>query len=79
MLCFIEVRSRRAGAAASPAESVSRSKMRRVVAAATDWAVRHGGLDQAMRFDLVSVTNGPGGPAVEIIRAAFDATGEAPF
>jgi putative endonuclease len=78
-LCFVEVRSRRAGAVASPAESVGRAKMRRVVAAATDWALRHGGLEQPMRFDLVSVTMASDAPAVELIRGAFDATGEVPF
>ncbi len=78
-LCFVEVRSRRAGAAASPAESVNRAKMRRVVAAATDWALRHGGLDQPMRFDFVSVTTGSTPPTIELIRGAFDAAGEAPF
>jgi putative endonuclease len=77
VLCFVEVRSRAAGAAASPEESVTRRKARRVVAAATDWAMRHGGLDRAIRFDVVSVRTGPGEPRVEHYPAAFDADGEA--
>ncbi len=75
-VCFVEVRSRSRLDYGTPAESVTRAKARRVVAAATDWAVRHGGLDRAMRFDVVSVVAGPDGPVVEIVRDAFDATGE---
>lgn len=74
-LCFIEVRSRRSGSAVSPAESVTCAKMRRVVAAATDWALRHGGLEQSIRFDLLSVTTHPDSPAFELLRGAFDANG----
>lgn len=76
-LCFVEVRSRAAGGWSEPAETVDRRKARRVVAAATDWAVRHGGLDQAMRFDVLAVRLGPGGPEFELIRDAFDCQGEA--
>jgi putative endonuclease len=54
---------------------VTRRKARRVVAAATDWAMRHGGLDRPIRFDVVAVTTAPGGPEVELFRGAFDATG----
>ncbi len=74
-LCFVEVRSRQAGSPGTPAESVSRAKMRRVVAAAVDWALRHGGLEQPMRFDLVSVTTGPVATTFELLRGAFDASG----
>ncbi len=76
-LCFVEVRSRRAGGPTTAAESVGRAKMRRVVAAATHWALRHGGLDQPIRFDLVSVTTGSALPTIELIRGAFDASGAA--
>lgn len=76
-LCFVEVRSRAADGLSDPAETVDRRKARRVVAAAVDWAVRHGGLDQAMRFDVLAVRLGPGGPEFELIRDAFDSRGEA--
>lgn len=76
VLCFVEVRSRSRCDFGTPAETVTRAKARRVVAAATDWAMRHGGLDREMRFDVVSVFTGPGGPALEIVRGAFDGEGD---
>jgi len=76
VLCFVEVRSRGTGTGGTPEESVTRRKARRVVAAATDWALRHGGLDRAIRFDVVAVRTGPGAPRVEHFPGAFDADGE---
>jgi len=75
VLCFIEVRSRSRGGFGTPAETVTRAKARRVVAAATDWALGHGGLDREMRFDVVSVFTGPGAPVLELVRGAFDGSG----
>jgi putative endonuclease len=75
VLCFVEVRSRSRLDYGSPAASVTASKARRVVAAATDWALRHGGLDQAMRFDVVAVDLSGPAPAFDLIRSAFDADG----
>jgi Holliday junction resolvase-like predicted endonuclease len=55
---------------------VSASKARRIVAAATDWAARNGGLDRDIRFDVVAVTLLDGeAPRLEHFRAAFDADG----
>lgn len=75
VLCFVEVRSRTSEAQGGPEETVGTAKARRVVAAATDWAVRNGGLDRAIRFDVVAVTFGDGAPRVEHFPAAFDAQG----
>jgi putative endonuclease len=77
-VCFVEVRSRSRLDHGTPAESVTPAKARRVVAAATDWAVRHGGLDRPMRFDLVSVEWTLGGPRFVLYRGAFDASGGSP-
>jgi len=78
VLCFVEVRSRSSRAQGGPEETVGRAKARRVVAAATDWAVRHGGLDRAIRFDVVAITYAEGAaPRVEHFRGAFDAGGGA--
>jgi putative endonuclease len=74
-LCFVEVRSRSRLDFGSPAESVTVAKARRVVSAATDWALRHGGLEQAMRFDVVSVDLSGPSPRLELVRGAFDADG----
>jgi putative endonuclease len=75
VLCFVEVRSRTSQAQGGPEETVGPVKARRVVAAATDWAVRNGGLDRAIRFDVVAVTFGEGAPRLEHFRGAFDADG----
>jgi putative endonuclease len=73
VLTFVEVRSRGSAAHGSPAETIDRAKARRVVAAATHWALRNGGLERAIRFDVVAVTFGEGEPRLEHFPAAFDA------
>jgi putative endonuclease len=75
VLCFVEVRSRSSDAQGGPEETVGRRKAQRVVAAATDWALRNGGLERAIRFDVVAVTFREGAPRIEHFRAAFDADG----
>ena len=47
VLCFVEIRSRADPGHGTPEETVDRRKALRVVAAATDWARRHGSLDDA--------------------------------
>jgi putative endonuclease len=74
-LCFVEVRSRSRRDYGSPEESVTVAKARRVVAAATDWALRHGGLARAMRFDVVAVDLSAASPRFTLYRGAFDADG----
>ncbi len=74
-ICFVEVRSRAVGGLADPIETVTPRKARRVVAAAADWASRHGALEHPMRFDVVAVRLGPGGADFELVRGAFDASG----
>jgi putative endonuclease len=75
VVCFVEVRTKRSEAMGTPEESIDRRKARRVVAAATDWAVRHGGLERPMRFDVVAIVLGDGPPVVRHHRNAFDAEG----
>jgi putative endonuclease len=75
-LCFVEVRSRATELHGTPAESIDRAKARKVVRAAEDWALRHEALDRLIRFDVVSVLQGEGGPTFELIRAAFDSDGD---
>ncbi len=77
VLCFVEVRSRTSEAQGGPEETVGRRKARRVVAAATHWALEHGGLERDIRFDVVAVTLLDGAPPrLEHFRAAFDADGQ---
>jgi putative endonuclease len=75
VLVFVEVRSRTSVAYGAPEETIGRGKARRVVAAATDWALRNGGLHREIRFDVVAVTFGVGAPRVEHFPAAFDSEG----
>lgn len=75
VLCFVEVRSRTSRAQGGPEETVGRRKARRVVAAATDWCLRNGGLERRIRFDVVAVTFGEGEPEIAHWRDAFDASG----
>jgi putative endonuclease len=76
VLCFVEVRSRTSDAQGGPEETVDRAKRRRVVVAATDWAIRHDALERAIRFDVVAVTFGEGEPDIAHFPAAFDADGK---
>ena len=75
VICFVEVRSRSRLDYGSPAASVTAVKARRVVSAATDWALRHGGLRQAMRFDVVAVDLSGPEPRFTLFRNAFDSAG----
>ena len=75
VICVVEVRTKRSEEMGTPEESIDRRKARRVVAAATDWAVRHGGLERPMRFDVVAIVLGDGPPVVRHHRNAFDAEG----
>lgn len=70
---FVEVRRRRPGAHVEALESVTRTKRRRIVRAATDWAMRAGALDDSLRFDVVAVTPGRQGSTFEHVVGAFDA------
>jgi putative endonuclease len=78
VLCFVEVRSRAGSTHGTPEETVDRRKALRVVAAATDWARRHGALDDDIRFDVLAMTGSASDPAFQLFEGAFDASGEAP-
>ena len=75
VLCFVEVRSRNDRGHGTPEETVDRRKALRVVAAATDWARRHGSLDDDVRFDVVAVNGNGETPGFELFQGAFDASG----
>ncbi len=75
VLCFVEVRSRTDPGHGGPEESVDRRKALRVVAAATDWARRHGALEDDIRFDVLAVTGTGEAPSFELFQGAFDASG----
>lgn len=67
---MVEVKYRGAGARARGAESVSAAQRGRLERAAVVWLMRHGMAD--VRFDVVTVDEGPGGLRLEHCRGAFD-------
>jgi putative endonuclease len=70
-LVFIEVKTRRGTAFGNPAEAVGDAKTRRLRALATQWLAASGLRSRSIRFDVVTVLLGPGGPAVTHLRDAF--------
>ncbi len=77
-LVFVEVRSRADEDHGGPEETVDGRKRRRVIAAATDWALRNEALERDIRFDVVAITFREGAPPrIEHFRAAFDGDGRA--
>ncbi|TVP56046.1 MAG: YraN family protein [Halomonadaceae bacterium] len=74
-LVFVEVRSRKANALVSPAESISWRKQQRLIAAARYYLHRYNGYNRPCRFDVVCVsTPCTGQPNLHWIRDAFDAS-----
>lgn len=69
LLCFVEVRSRAAGALAAPEATVTRAKQRKVVLAAMDYVQRHAPGGKAVRFDVIAIQ----GEALLHLENAFDA------
>ncbi|MEW6502216.1 MAG: YraN family protein [Thermodesulfobacteriota bacterium] len=70
-LVFVEVKTRRAGAAVGPFEAVTRAKRRQMARVALDYLTRSGEGEQPARFDVVAVTFGKGEPFVELMKNAF--------
>ena len=73
LLVFVEVRTRATAAFGGPAATVTRAKQRKVIAAARDFLARWRGPERGVRFDVVSVVDGPAGPVLEHLPAAFEA------
>jgi putative endonuclease len=73
---FIEVKTREEGSAfGTAAEAVTGLKRRRLIETARDFLGRTRLHDGPCRFDVVTVAVGEDGPAVEVVRHAFDLTG----
>lgn len=69
-LVFVEVKTRRNTLYGNPEEALTPEKMRHIVSVA-DAYVRRYALDLPVRFDLVTVVAGEGGPRVEHFEDAF--------
>lgn len=78
VIAFVEVRSRTFAGVDGPAATIGFAKRKRIVAAATDWAVRNRVLDShGLRFDVISIVERGDGEEIEWIPGAFDASGAA--
>lgn len=69
---FVEVKARHAEDADTPLAALRVPQERRIVRAAQHFLARHRLLDRDVRFDVVGVRLGPGGPLCELIRDAFE-------
>lgn len=77
MIVFVEIRSRKDDRAGDPAETVDRSKQRRVVRAATAWLLREDLWERvAVRFDVLTILFGDDkAPEITWIPGAFEVDG----
>jgi putative endonuclease len=73
VLAFVEVRMRSSATWGDPSLSVSRSKQRKVVLAATEYCQRHRLFQRVIRFDVASVVGRGRAGHVELIEDAFEA------
>ncbi len=73
-LVFIEVRCKRTGTYGTPAESITPSKVQKLIITAQHYLQEHNLGDVACRFDVVEVTAADGKLVVsDVIRDAFTA------
>ena len=77
MIVFVEIRSRKDDRAGDPAETVDRSKQRRVVRAATAWLLREDLWERvAVRFDVLTILFGDDkAPEITWIPGAIEVDG----
>lgn len=69
-LVFIEVKSRKSRAFGEPTEAVTVRKQQQILRVAQAYLVKHGGIDRAVRFDVVSIVSGKQ-LTVEHVKNAF--------
>jgi putative endonuclease len=75
-LVFVEVKTRSSRRFGTPAEAVTGRKQAKIALMASEFLLRRGLQQVPCRFDVVAVLVPPDGtPAVEVMRAAFDAPG----
>ena len=74
-LVFVEVRSRRGTRVGTALESIDGRKQAQVVRVARHFLARRGWEDRDARFDVIGVQFDYDPPAVQHVRAAFEAVG----
>lgn len=72
LLVFVEVRTRATELFGTPEGTVNAGKQRRIIAAARDFLARWRGPERGVRFDVIGVVDGPEGPKLTHLPAAFD-------
>jgi len=72
---FVEVKHRRGASHGEGHESVTSGKRRRLVRAARLYAAMRGLSESPLRFDVISIDEGPEGVRVRHDRGAFDVDG----
>jgi len=75
-VCFIEVKTRSSEKFGIPIEAVSSLKQRQISRVALSFLKDNNILNKEARFDVVSVLFVKEGAKIELIRNAFDMTGE---
>ena len=73
VLVFVEVKTRHGAEYGGGAEAITRLKRRRMTRVAEAYLARQGLVDVPCRFDVVVVSLGGPGPAIELFQNAFDA------
>lgn len=74
-VAFVEVKTRRAGSMAGPADALTPKKQARLVKAASHYLTKNNLWDEPCRFDLAAVTDTGTSMDVELVENAFDLTG----
>lgn len=57
-IVFIEVKSRKSRKFGAPYEAVTTRKQQQILRVAQEYLVKNGGIDQSVRFDVISVESG---------------------
>jgi putative endonuclease len=75
VIVFVEVKARQSTRYGNPKQAVTRLKQQKIAKAALTYLKATGQLDQRARFDVVAIQPAENGPAVEIVKNAFQLIG----
>jgi len=75
-ICFIEVKTRKSDRFGLPSEAISVSKQRKISKVALGFLKERNLLDRKARFDVVSVLYLKDAPQIDLIKNAFELSGD---
>ena len=78
-ISFVEVKTRRSDRFGTPAEAVSASKQKQISRSALIFLKERNLLDKRSRFDVISVVYDRNEPQLELIKNAFELSGDFVF